>query len=272
MMSTTRDNFQCLVLTSTFYLTPILIFTLTPNTLLKKGADEVSSFLFHFIMNYLPPEIEHLHIFCDGAGGQNKNYTIIRFIHYITTVVRRLKSIRITYPVRGHSYLECDKNMELVNTKRRMKVPADWEKNLFYSRIKPAPFVVIAVDQSYVRKWTEFLTQKYAKKCPFPMQKMKEVEALDEHSRIICHRDTYNGSMLQSPVRLCSNSSALGLREFELPTQSYFDLIPINYEKYKDIAFLAKFCETEENKNFYKKIPHLEKNEGAGPSMRLNKK
>lgn len=229
-----------------------------PEYMAKKGSDEVSSFLFHFIMNYLPAEVEHLHIFCDGAGGQNKNYTVIRFIHYVVSVVKRLKSIRITYPVRGHSYLECDKNMGLVNTKKRMELPADWEENLLTSRIKPAPFVVISVDQSYVKKWTEFLAGRFVKKCPFPMQKMKEVEAFDVHPRVICHRDTYNGTMLQSPIQNKRKIKPQKIKpgEFELPSQSYLDLIPISLEKYEDIKILSKFCESEENKKFFQNIPH----------------
>ena len=44
----------------------------------KKEPKEVASFLFHFIMNYFDEEVQELEIFCDSAGGQNKNYTIFR--------------------------------------------------------------------------------------------------------------------------------------------------------------------------------------------------
>jgi len=53
-----------------------------PEHYAKKGLDEVCSFLFYFVMNNLDSNIRHLQIFCDSAGGQNKNFTVFRFIHY----------------------------------------------------------------------------------------------------------------------------------------------------------------------------------------------
>lgn len=90
---------------------------------------------------------------------------------------------------------------------------------------------------------------------------MKEVEAQDIHPRIICHRESYNGSMLQSPVRVPNITAGVNVGEFELPPQSFFNRIPINSDKYTDIVFLSKFCEVDTNKQFYRDIPHKEENE-----------
>ena len=51
-------------------------------TIAKKGSDQVTSILFHFIMNHLSEEIKHLEVFCDSCAGQNKNYTMIRFLDF----------------------------------------------------------------------------------------------------------------------------------------------------------------------------------------------
>lgn len=97
-------------------------------TIAKKGSDEVVSFLNHFIENYLPKEVKVLEVFCDSCAGQNKNYTVLRYLHYMTTIRKRLESFKITFPVRGHSYLECDKNMALINQKTRCEMPGDWNE------------------------------------------------------------------------------------------------------------------------------------------------
>lgn len=55
--------------------------------------------------------MRHLVIFCDSCGGQNKNYTVIRFINVVVHELNLLDFIKIIIPIRGHSYLECDKNM-----------------------------------------------------------------------------------------------------------------------------------------------------------------
>ena len=116
----------------------------------KKGPNKVASFLFYFIMNYLGEEVQELEIFCDSAGGQNKNYTIFRFIHYITNnQIHGLTDINITFLIRGHSYLECDKNVGLWNIKAPMEIAKNFEEMVKLSRSKPSPFTVVGVTEKY---------------------------------------------------------------------------------------------------------------------------
>lgn len=81
---------------------------------------------------------------CDSCSGQNKNYQLFKFLHYIIHHCSKLESVQITYPIRGHSYMECDKNMSLLHEK--------FSRRLIYTysaRFKPAPFHVKQVDQYY---------------------------------------------------------------------------------------------------------------------------
>ena len=123
------------------------VFFTYPEFVARKGSDEVASFLTFFIWNILQASVRHLHIFCDSAGGQNKNFTIVRLLHYIVHEIKRLDSIHITFPIRGHSYLECDKNMGLINIKTLMELPANWKTVLQNARKKPEPFHVVDVSK-----------------------------------------------------------------------------------------------------------------------------
>jgi hypothetical protein len=80
-----------------------------PETVAKKGSNDVVSFLYHFAYNILDERVNHFEIFCDSAGGQNKNYLVFKFIHYLVHHRKRFNSVKITFPIRGHSYMECDK-------------------------------------------------------------------------------------------------------------------------------------------------------------------
>jgi hypothetical protein len=42
-------------------------------TVAGKGAGEVTSILFHFVMTILNPAVKELDVFCDSCGRQNKN-------------------------------------------------------------------------------------------------------------------------------------------------------------------------------------------------------
>lgn len=56
------------------------LFYTYPQTIAKKGADEVMSFIH---INVLDQKVRQLHIFCDSCAGQNKNFTLVRFLHYL---------------------------------------------------------------------------------------------------------------------------------------------------------------------------------------------
>ena len=84
-------------------------------TMANKGADEVTSILFYFIMNHLSGDIKHLELLCDSCVGQNKNYTMICFLDFLVNQWKMFDTIKISSPQRGHSYIECDKDMGLIN-------------------------------------------------------------------------------------------------------------------------------------------------------------
>lgn len=219
-------------------------------TIAKKGADEVCSFLHHYIFTKLNANVRELVIFCDSCGGQNKNYCMFRFIHYVVHTTKRLDVIKMVFPIRGHSYLECDKNMALINQKAPCETPDDWRKVVAESRLKPTPFRVIDVDQPLVRSWTRFLAPKYKKTCPFLSRPIREIRVEITHPRLIFYRDSYNGHwtssvMLVAKRRRVNSSSCEDIPnsgEFILPDQAYKDILPISKAKFLDIQSLSKYC------------------------------
>lgn len=115
------------------------------------------SLLYNYVYFLLDSDIRTLEIFCDSCAGQNKNYTVFRFLHKLVHVHGRFEKIKMTFPVRGHSYLECDKNMGLVNQKLPAETPNDWAQIFREARTRPCPFTVVEVHQNTFLQWTEFL-------------------------------------------------------------------------------------------------------------------
>lgn len=191
-------------------------FYVYPESVGNKGSNEVVSFLNNFINNEMSPDVENLYVFCDSAGGQNKNYSVFRYLHYLVHIKKRFKSIVVTYPVRGHSYLECDKNMGLVNTKTRTEVPEDWVNVFENARAKPEPFVVIKdiKDDKVIRDWHTFLTPLYIKKCTFKTRPIRELKFEADHPRFAIYRQSYNGAWVSS---LMTNRQSM--RTLELQRQ-----------------------------------------------------
>lgn len=121
-----------------------------------------------FFDKLLRSTVRHLVICCDSCASQNKNYTVMSLLHTVFNK-NRFDSVKVVFPIRGHSYMEGDKGMSLVNAKAYTETPKDWRDVLRTSRIKPTPFTVIncATDVNF-QTWTDFLTEKYVKKCPMP--------------------------------------------------------------------------------------------------------
>lgn len=180
-------------------------------------------------MNYLDDDVEELQIFCDSAGGQNKNYTIFRFVHYIVdNQIHGLKKIKITFPFRGHSYLECDKNVGLWKLKEKMETPIDFKSMIKNSRTKPSLFIVVSVSKQIVYNWTNLLNTIHyiIRKCPFKTQPIKEIFASITEPRLLKWRDTYNGPMFSNVIKKpVKDASTLQKGEFELPTRCYSGIL-----------------------------------------------
>ncbi|CAG9784775.1 unnamed protein product [Diatraea saccharalis] len=91
----------------------------------KRGPDEVCSLLWKTIQN-IDPAVKVLHVFSDACGGQNRNNTLVRFF-LILIYLGRFEKIHQYFPVRGHSFLQCDRNFgtakRLIRKKDRIYTP-----------------------------------------------------------------------------------------------------------------------------------------------------
>lgn len=234
------------------------VFYVYDETTAKKGSDEVSSMLYDFIMFHLPNTVRHLTIFCDSCGGQNKNYNVFRFLYYMVHQRKLLDTVNVIFPVRGHSYMECDRNMALVNQRHLAQIPKDWTQHLRTIRQKPSPFVVEECDQDIFRNWSDFFKSAFKPKCPFASRPIKELKIEQDQAHLIFYRDTYNGAFTSCVITLPRgkrNITKLLPGEFEFPSKLYYDRIPIPLPKFKDLQVLKRFCESPEAQKYYEQLP-----------------
>lgn len=190
-----------------------------------KGSDNVCSLLHNFVYNVLSTDVRHLEIFCDSCGGQNKNYTVIRYVHHLVHIQKRFDSVKMSFPVRGHSYLECDKNFGLINQKAHVELPNEWAEVFKSARHKPKPFEVIEVTQDLFREWSKFFHSMYRIQCPFPTRPIRELKVVKDHPRFVYHRSSWNGmwesAVIVSPKRSKKTPKNLSENQFTLPGSLY---------------------------------------------------
>ncbi|CAH0562935.1 unnamed protein product [Brassicogethes aeneus] len=110
-----------------------------------RGAQEVGSCLKFMIDKYVAPEVEHLILWSDSCGGQNRNIKIVLFLKTVLESHQSLKSICFKYLVPGHSYLPNDSDFGKIERalKNQLRVYTLQEfKNIVLSCSKKRKFVV----------------------------------------------------------------------------------------------------------------------------------
>ena len=73
-----------------------------------RGAQDIGSDLLKHIHDCLPAAVEHLILWSDSCGGQNRNIKICLLLQYALQMHQTLKTITLRYRVSGHSFLPND--------------------------------------------------------------------------------------------------------------------------------------------------------------------
>lgn len=216
------------------------LFYVYDETIAKKGADDVCSILSHFI-DTLNESVTSLEIFCDSCAGQNKNWTVIRYAHYLVNVKKRFTEIQLTFPIRGHSYMECDKDFGAINQKHPAEVPKQWWNEFRSCRQKPSPYTVVEMSQEMFVDISTYLKGLYVRSCPFPTRPQREMLFSNTKSKSVQYRDSWNGPWKSSVV--VKKKGQCGL-----PTDKpllYTEMLPISDAKFQDLQALKKFVGPE---------------------------
>ena len=64
---------------------------------IDKGVDELTSVSYKFCTNRLFPDVTSLDGFYHVRAGQNKKFTVFRFMYWIVHTVRRFDSIKMVF-------------------------------------------------------------------------------------------------------------------------------------------------------------------------------
>ncbi|XP_012561033.1 uncharacterized protein LOC105846628 [Hydra vulgaris] len=219
----------------------------------QKGADNVASMLEYYFEDIIPKDVSHLQLFCDSCAGQNKNWTVIRFLHFNVVNKKRFHEIKISFPIRGHSYMECDRDMVLVNQKVRAELPVYWMEEYHTCREKPSPFKIIKMELKMFFNFSDHMKQFYKVKCPIPTRPIREIIFSQDFPTVLQYRFNWNG-----PFERVVITKAIGKKKQLLRkplTRLYNERLPISCANYADLQVLKYFC-MPEAQQFFNDLPY----------------
>lgn len=148
-----------------------------------RGSAVISSALLSYLNACDFTGKNRLKLFCDGCSGQNKNNNVLHaLMHFLATHEGPLKQITLTFPVRGHSFLPCDRVFGRVERLLRKK-PTIIEKNEYYEEYGKVGIVkLLGTD------WALFDIKELGKS-------LKNLDMISEKKRIIIDRKVSRGKV-----------------------------------------------------------------------------
>lgn len=130
-------------------------------SVVKKGQNEVISFLHFYFKNILSKNITSFFLFSDNCSSQNKNKTLFQYLSAVVkTPLFSIRSIIHRYPKSGHRFLPCDRCFSRIEKGRRkvekVYLPENYEKLVLDTNSKK--YNVIHVEQSMILNFIDYLT------------------------------------------------------------------------------------------------------------------
>jgi hypothetical protein len=120
-------------------------------TIGSRGTEEIASCVLYHIKQVVPPSTEHIVMFSDCCGGQNRSIkTAVAFMHFVQQDYHNIKVIDHKFMVSGHSFLPNDADfgvIEAYNKTRSIYDPDDWYEGIMKSK-KKRPFHLKVMTQS----------------------------------------------------------------------------------------------------------------------------
>lgn len=218
-----------------------------------KGANDVCSFLKHYFDQDKEHKFKKLHIFCDNCCGQNKNNTMVRFLTSLVEL-KRFEEIQIYFPLRGHSFMPCDRDFGLIkrqlNKHERYYTVQEYIEIITKASKDPQKFSIVEVSRDlvfdYKNWWSDFYrrtclsNESYGKNVPRSKKKSFTISSfyhmtISSAEEIVCRE--FINSFVSDTFRLRNTK-----RTITYPTTKvYTEKLPINEKKMADIKNTIKF-------------------------------
>lgn len=138
----------------------------------SKGSSEIASCVHHRLSNTeYPSHIDTIRLFCDGAGGQNKNSILITaLLNWLLKVApQQIKSVILFYPTPGHSYIPPDRVFGVIEKKIR-KMETIEHPATYVDVFKESGTVIEVTEDFLVRDWKSISETAVKKPAKWPFK------------------------------------------------------------------------------------------------------
>lgn len=193
----------------------------------------------NIITSHIPQEVEELHIFSDACPGQNKNNTMVRFLMTLQ-ISRRFKKNYHHFPIRGHSFLPCDRDFgsakRFIRKCDRIYVPDGYEAMIKNSR-KNTPFTIHNISNNDIINFKNWWPTFHKKTCRNLSNKANDNYTISQYMQFVYDASDPGYVKCLDFIDGASSYSFEPLKQNQNPevpsNKAYSGPLPINDERYK---------------------------------------
>lgn len=205
----------------------------------KKDSSACCSALLHALTSSDLTGIDTVRLCSDACGGQNKNMSLIYMAcHFLSSVraARQVKNIELVFPVRGHSFLPCDRLFGLIEKEVR-KCEVILSPQGYYDIFQKFAQVIKVRDDVEVRDLKKAAEDSFKRPLPIKIQENKRFYISRGRNRkhcLVAGEMSYR-NRINEPVVVTKKTESCNSRGDIIPGG-----IPLNPLKIKDMDKLME--------------------------------
>lgn len=211
-----------------------------PEGSVKKGGNTVCNCLFYAIEQELNLDYySKIYLFSDACGGQNRNYNDLIFLSLMAKHFQI--EIHHLYPVRGHSYCQCDRNFGLYGKKKKRKETVE-TINEYVEMIETAkkiPFIMVSEKDCPIRDFETEMKDRV--QLPKNMMISKAVKITYYPNQTVSLMYDYDGPGVEFKLTENETCDKEPLEFVDLLTAPFAPQPGIKIAKYNDVRALLDF-------------------------------
>lgn len=198
-------------------------------------------------------------MFSDSCPGQNRNHTLVRFLMSLT-IIQRFRVVNVYFPVRGHSFLPCDRDFgvikRVIRRLDRIYSPEEYNNIIRTAKKKQPLFEVKPIESEQIRDFKNWWPTFFKKTSTSVRSRPKQSFKISMYKHLI-FKEEENGYLTGHASIDGINVDIFKLFKggnLMLPTEkAYSGKVPIKSKKIEDVSKVMHYI-PDQYREFYGNI------------------
>ena len=228
---------------------------LANESLTKRGANEISTYIFDYLTMLDDRGVETVDLYSDGCSGQNRNSVLPGMFHRVLTRSRHLRQITLHFFEKSHGQSEGDSMHSTIeksiSRKEEILHPCQLSELIQDARQVPRPYVVRHVKTTDILDWKTYSQDLSILKCretdsgvDVDWTKFKQIQVSKESPLIIKFKNSHCEKVFHK-LDLGKPRNLRSAQNFSLPrptspTPMYKSRPKLAAGKYQDLLSLCR--------------------------------